>query len=181
MIILGNMQFLSSCSRVLTSLRYQYGYCGCRGSQWYHYWRCAMLKLVFVAPKTASSSNKWKKRSINVKSHFAKNTFLFLRVHEWTLFWGSIRIWKIVWGRYARQKNFWSFCSQLRFEILEIFSYTLCKIFCKFQRTPPLIEPNPSLVKLTEILYTYTGNLWHFKQKTFLQNIFSMHSFPDEN
>ena len=49
--ILGNMKILSFLSRILTSLGYQNGYCECGGSQRYHYGRCAMLKLIFVAPK----------------------------------------------------------------------------------------------------------------------------------
>ena len=49
--ILGNMQVLPFLSCVLTALRYQNGYYGCGGSQRYHCGRCAILKLIFVAPK----------------------------------------------------------------------------------------------------------------------------------
>ena len=42
-----NMMVLSFLNRVLTSLRYQSGYCGYEGSQRYHYGR----SLLFVAPK----------------------------------------------------------------------------------------------------------------------------------
>ena len=76
--ILGNMQLLSSCSRVLN------GYCGCKGSQRYQNWS-AMLNLVFVAPKfrlRRVQKRGREKRAKNEKSRFAKNTFLFLRVNE---------------------------------------------------------------------------------------------------
>ena len=50
--ILGNMQLLmSSCTRVLKSYTYHNGYCVCGGSQRYHYEMCAVLKLIFIAPK----------------------------------------------------------------------------------------------------------------------------------
>ena len=49
--ILGNVKVLSSCSRVLISLSYQNGCCGCEGSQPQHYRRHAVLKLIFVVPK----------------------------------------------------------------------------------------------------------------------------------
>ena len=83
--IFGNMQVLPFLSCVLTSLRYQNGYCGCRGSQRYHYGRCAMLKLIFVAPKfrLRRVKKRREKRAKNEKLRFAKITiFFFLRVHE---------------------------------------------------------------------------------------------------
>ena len=48
--ILGNMQPLSSCSRVLTS-GIRMGTVGVKEAKDTQYWRYAMLKLVFVAPK----------------------------------------------------------------------------------------------------------------------------------
>ena len=88
--IFGNMQVLPFLSYVLTSLKYHNGYYGCGGSQRYHYGRCAMLKLVFVAPKfrLLRVQKKWKKRAKNEKSRFAKITIFFLRVHEWDIVLG---------------------------------------------------------------------------------------------
>ena len=76
--ILGNMQLLSSCSRVLTSLRYQNGYYGCGGSQRYHYGRCAMLKLIFVVPKfrLRRVQNRGKKEQKKKNCVLQKKTFL---------------------------------------------------------------------------------------------------------
>ena len=104
--ILGNVQLLSSCNRVLTSLRYQDGYCGYGGSWRYHYGMFAVHKLPFVAPKFRLRSKKWK------KEQKMKNR-------------GSIRIGKIVWGRCARQKIFLNFGNQLRCAISEISSYSV--------------------------------------------------------
>ena len=49
MVIFGNMQVLPFLSRFLTSLRYQNGYYGCRGSQRYHYGRFVLFKRPFVS------------------------------------------------------------------------------------------------------------------------------------
>ena len=104
--ILGNMQLLFSCSRVLICFRYQNGYCGCRGSL-----DCVEFK-------------KLKKKKRKMKNRVLQQTlFYFCVFTSWTLFWGSIRIGKIVWERCARQKNILTFCRQLRCEILEISSY----------------------------------------------------------
>ena len=46
-----------------------------------------------------------------------KTLFYFCVFTSWILFWGSILIGKIVWGRCARQKKFLTWC-----EILEISS-----------------------------------------------------------
>ena len=123
--ILGNMQLLSSCSRVLTSLRYQNEYCGGKGSQRYHYGMFAVHKLPFVATKfRLRRVQKNGKKEQKMKNHILQNKlFYFCVFTSWALFWGSIRIGKIVWGRFARQKNFLTFCRQLRCEILEISSY----------------------------------------------------------
>ena len=63
--IFGNMKIPPFLSRVLTSLKYQDGHCGCRRSQLYHYRRFAMLKIVFVAPKfrlrRVKKGPKWRK------------------------------------------------------------------------------------------------------------------------
>ena len=77
--ILGNMKVLPFLSCVLTSLRYQNGYYGCGGSQRYHYGRCAMLKLIFVAPKFRLRRVKknGEKRAKNEKLRFAKITIFF--------------------------------------------------------------------------------------------------------
>ena len=48
---MGILQVLHFLSHVLTSLRYEGGYNECGESQRYHYGRCAVLKLVFLAPK----------------------------------------------------------------------------------------------------------------------------------
>ena len=127
--ILGNMQLLSSCSRILTLLKYQNRYCGCGGSQRYHHGRCAVLKLPFVAPKFRLRRVKKKggKRAKNDKLRFAKTTIFFCVFTSWTLFLGSIRIRKVVWRRCARQKNFFTFGHQLRCAILEIASYIYYK------------------------------------------------------
>ena len=42
--------------------------------------------------------------------------------------------WKIVWGRCTRQKNFLTFCRQLRCAILEISSYTMRDCVCVYNR-----------------------------------------------
>ena len=82
--ILGNMQILSSCSRVLTSLRYQDQYFGCGESQRYHYERCAMLKLPFVATKFRPRrvKKRGKKEQKMKNCILEKKSFLFLHVHE---------------------------------------------------------------------------------------------------
>ena len=49
--ILGNMKVLSLCSRVLTSLSHQDGYCGCGENQRYYYGRYSVYKPSVVAPK----------------------------------------------------------------------------------------------------------------------------------
>ena len=75
--ILAIMLILSFLSRILTSLGYQNGYCGCGcgGSQLYHYEGFAMLKLIFVAPKFRLRRVKKKKQKVaqNEKLRFAKN------------------------------------------------------------------------------------------------------------
>ena len=123
--ILGNMQLLSSCSRVLTSYAYQNGYCECRESQQYHYGRCAMLKLVFVSTQiqTASSSKIWKKRAKNEKSRFAKNTFLFQRVHELDIVLRVNTDRKNRLGKVCSPKLFFDLSPVIRCAILEISSY----------------------------------------------------------
>ena len=103
-------------THVLTSLRCQNGYCECGESQRYHYGRCAMLKLIFVAPKfrlrrvrkRGKKSKKWK------IAFCKKKVFYFCIFTSWTLFWGSIRIEKIMWGRCARQKNFLTFWAPVK-------------------------------------------------------------------
>ena len=79
------MQIPSFLSRILTSYyTYQNGYCECGGSQRYHYEMFAVHKLPFVAPKfrLRRVQKNGKKEQKNEKSRFAKNTFLFYRVHE---------------------------------------------------------------------------------------------------
>ena len=117
--ILWNMQLLSSCSRVLTSLRYQDGYYGCRGS---HYGRCAMLKLVFVAPKyRLRRVQKYEKKEQKMKNRVLQKTlFYFCVFTSWKWFWGLIRVEKIIWGSVLAKKFFLTFCRQLRCEILEM-------------------------------------------------------------
>ena len=112
--ILGNMQLLSSCSHVLMSYAYQNGYCECRESQRYHYGRCAMLKLVFVAPNfRLRLVQKNGKKEQKMKSRVSQKTLFYFSVFtSWTQFRGSIRIEKIVWERCARQ-NFFLTCHQL--------------------------------------------------------------------
>ena len=58
--IFGDMQVLSFLSRVMTSLEYQDGYCGCGGIQGYHYGRCAVLKRPFFSTKVRLRRNKSK-------------------------------------------------------------------------------------------------------------------------
>ena len=103
--ILGNMQLLFSCSRVLICFRYQNGYCWCRGSL-----DCVEFK-------------KLKKKKRKMKNRVLQQTlFYFCVFTSWTLFWGSIRIGKIVWERCARQKNFLNFWHQLRCANFENFA-----------------------------------------------------------
>ena len=66
-------------SRVLTSYVYQNGYCEYGESQRYHCGTFAVDKLPFVAPKfrLRRVQKKGKKEQNNLKSRFAKNTFLF--------------------------------------------------------------------------------------------------------
>ena len=110
-----------------STLRYQNGYCGCGGNQRYHFGRCAMLKLVFVAPRfRLRQVQKNGKKEQNMKNRVLKNElFYFCVLTSWTSFWGSMRIGKIVWGKCACRKNFLTFCRQLRCEMLEISSYIL--------------------------------------------------------
>ena len=122
--ILGNMKVLSFHSHVLTLLKYQNRYFGYGRSQRYHYGRYAMLKLPLVAPKFRLRRVKKRgKKSKKWKIAFCKNNFFFCIFTSCTLFWGSIRIRKFVWGRCARQKNFSNFGNQLRCAISEISSY----------------------------------------------------------
>ena len=125
--ILGNMQILSSCSRVLTSLRCQDGYCGCEGSQRYHYWRCAMLKLIFVEPKF---------RLRRVQKNGKKEQKMKNRVLQKKLFsFACSRTGHYSGGQYGSEKScgevvlakkiFLTFCRRLRCEILKISSYIL--------------------------------------------------------
>ena len=123
--IFGNMWVLPFLSCVLTSLRYQNGYYGCGGSRRYHYGRCAMLKLPLVAPKFRL--RRVKKRG--KKEQKMENCVFFCVFTSWTLFWGSIRIRKVVWGRCARQKIFLNFGNQLRCAISEISSYNIHYVF----------------------------------------------------
>ena len=124
MVIIWSMQLLSSCSRVLTSLTYQNGYCECGESQRYHCGRCAMLKLVFVAPKfRLRQVQKNGKKEQKMKNRVLQKTLFYFSVFtSWKWFWGLIRAEKKVWGRCARQKFFLTFCRQLyiRCAILEI-------------------------------------------------------------
>ena len=48
---LWSMQLLSSCNHVVTPLKYEDVYCGCIGSQWYHYKGYSVLKSPFVITK----------------------------------------------------------------------------------------------------------------------------------
>ena len=122
--ILGNMQVLSLLIRVLTSLRYQNRYCRCGESQRYHYGRCAVLKLVFVAPKfRLRRVQKKGKKEKKMKNRVLQKIFFYFSLFtSWKQFWGLIRVEKMVWRRCARQKNFLTFCRQIRCEILEISS-----------------------------------------------------------
>ena len=62
--------------------------------------------------QTASSSKKGEKRAKNKKLRFAKKLSFFCMFTSWTLFWGSIRIEKIGWGRCACQNFFLTFRQQ---------------------------------------------------------------------
>ena len=123
------MQVLSFLSCVLTSLGYQSGYCGCSGSQRYHYGRWAM-QLIFVARefRLHRVQKRGKKEQKMKNCVLQKKLFYFCMFTSWTQFWGSMRIKKIAWGRCARQKNFLNFGNQLRCAISEISSYTLFEI-----------------------------------------------------
>ena len=135
--ILGNMQLLSSCSRVLISLTNQNLGVGEANDTIMGGVQC--LNSLLLHPNSdCVEFKKMEKRAKNENSRFAKNTFAFFQYYVLStdflallncklsivgLFWGLIRIGKIVWGRCARQKNFLTFCRQLRCEILEISSY----------------------------------------------------------
>ena len=60
MLLFGDLQILSFLSHVLDGYWLQVldGYCGCGGSQGYHYGRCAVLKRLFVSPKVRLRRNK---------------------------------------------------------------------------------------------------------------------------
>ena len=110
--ILWNVKVLSSCSRVLTSLRYQNGHCGCGGSQRYHYGRCAMLKLIFVAPKFRL--RRVKKRGLKeqkMKNCVLQKNYLsfFLRVHELDIVLGVNTNQKSRMGKLCSPKKFFEF------------------------------------------------------------------------
>ena len=111
--ILGNIKVLSFLSCVLTSLRYQNGYYGCGGSHPYHYGRCAMLKLIFVAPKfrlrrvqKRGKKEQKMKNCVLQKNAVLGNTDRKIRV-----------------GKVCSSKLFFNFGNQLRCAILEISSY----------------------------------------------------------
>ena len=108
--IFGNMQVLPFLSCVLTSLRYQNGYYGCGGSQRYHYGRCAMLKLPFVAPKFRLRRIKRRgKKSKKWKIAFCKNNYFFLRVHELDIVLGVNTYRKNRVGKVCSPKKFFEF------------------------------------------------------------------------
>ena len=111
--ILGNIQLLPSCSRVPTSLTNQNAYCGCGASQCYHCGMFAMHKVPFVAAKfrLRRIKKKWKKRAKNEKLRFAKNSILFLRVHELEMVLG---VNNLVFPRlYQREKKIKKICTPL--------------------------------------------------------------------
>ena len=71
-----------------------------------------MLKLVFVAPKfRLRRVQKNGKKEQKMKNRVLQKTlFYFCVFTSWTLFWRSIRIGNIVWGRCARRNFFFTFC-----------------------------------------------------------------------
>ena len=105
------MQLLSSCSRVLTSLRYQDGYCGCRGSQ--RYQQCLNSSLQHPNSDCVEFK-KMEKRAKNEKSRFAKNTFLFLRAHDLDIILGVITDRKNRVGQVCPPKKFFYFLSPVK-------------------------------------------------------------------
>ena len=84
--ILGNMQLLSSCSRVYVSEWVLWLW---RKPTVYHYGRCAMLKLIFLAPKFRQ--RRVQKRAKKVKKMkncvLQKKLFYFCVLTSWTKFW----------------------------------------------------------------------------------------------
>ena len=108
--IFWNMKVLTILSRVLTSLRYQNGYCGCRESQRYDYGSCAMIKLPLVAPKFRLRRVQKKGK----KEQKMKNCVLQKKTFHTSYFWESIRIEKIVLGRCAHQNFFFTFRHQFK-------------------------------------------------------------------
>ena len=66
---------------------------------------------------------KRKNRAKNEKLRFAKKLFYFCVFTSWTLFWWSVWIGKVAWGKCACQKIFLTYRHQLRCAVLEISSY----------------------------------------------------------
>ena len=110
--IFVNMQVLSFFRGVLISLRYQNGYCECGGSQLYHYGRCAMLELNFVAPKfRLRRVQKREKKSKKWKIAFCQKNFFIFACSQ------------VEHSSGGHQKIFLTFRHQIRCAILEISSY----------------------------------------------------------
>ena len=74
--ILGNMELLSFLSRDLTSFGYQDGYCGCGGSQQYHYGMFAVNKLSFVSPKFRLRRGKKMEKKTGSPSKIAQSIII---------------------------------------------------------------------------------------------------------
>ena len=96
--ILGNMKVLSFHCHVLTLLEYQNRYCGCVRSQPYQYGRCAILKLLFVAPKFRL--RRVKKRG--KKEHKMKNCVLQKKL----FFFACSRVGHCFGGQYGSEKSY---------------------------------------------------------------------------
>ena len=139
--IFGNMQVLTLLSRVLTSLTYQDGYCGCGGSQRYCYGMFAVHKLSFVAPKfwLRRVQKKGKKGQKIKILHFEKNTFLFLRVHELEIILGVNTDWKNRVGKVCSPENFFDFSSPVKQCIFGNFLF----IFVSIKKYPAIFYLKP--------------------------------------
>ena len=96
-----------------------------------------MLKLIFVAPKfiLRRVQKKGTKGQKMKKSRFAKNTFLFYRVHEWEIVLRVNMAWKIVWGWCAHKKIFLTFFASYYFPKSITFSFFLIAIIPRKKKT----------------------------------------------
>ena len=76
-----------------------------------YYGMFAVHKLSFLAPKfRLRRVQKNGKKEQKMKNRVLQKTLFYFSVFtSWTLFWGLIRVEKIVWGRCARQKIFFDF------------------------------------------------------------------------